>query len=370
MKQGKWLYKLISSAILVVILYGVWLGYVWYVSMPIYYFTKGPNSFTRNMYQADAQLGHTLQPNATAYFVWGHGDTVPMYIDERGFRTNGEQDRTGGLLFLGDSFTQCEELLVKQAYPFMVGNSLCQPVHNVAVSGYGYAQMILKARQHIAETDPEAVVFQVSPWLAERSINPYMPALFFKVPSPYYNSLGQLVGPYYTSPVFDLTQNNTLSHFANTSISFADKVDFVWNFTRLVFRHQYWQELKLLFTSHGEHRAVLNDTNKAKELALNEIISLTADRQLVLLVMGYGQESIYEFEEKFSHLLPSNVTLVNADEPLWAPPSISSKGEYEKAYCFWHGDPPVLIDYHFNAKANGIISDQLLQSLPQLSNCK
>lgn len=370
MKNRKLLYYAIAIAMLVIVMYGVWLAFLWHISMPIYHTTKGPNHYTRNMYQADAVLGHKLQPNTTAYFVWGYGDTVPVHIDNRGFRTNGQKQEQGGILFFGDSFTQCEELPAKQAYPFILGDVLCQPVHNAGVSGYGYAQMILKARKHIDEVNPEVVVFQISPWLAERSISPYMPALFFKIPSPHYNSLGQLVGPYYTSPVFGLTQDNSLSRFVNTPISFADKVDYFWNFTRPVFRHQYWQEFKLLFNSKGQHQALLSDASKATELALTEIITLTAHRKLVLLVMGYQQENIYEFEEKFSHLLPSNVTLVNADAALWAPPTISTQDDYEKAYCFWHGEPPVLIDYHFNAHANQIISAQLLLSLPQFANCK
>lgn len=158
------------------LLFGVWFAYLWYISMPIYHFTKEPNSYTANMYMADAELGHTFKANTQGYYIWGHGDSVSINTDKRGFRTASGITEQGGLLFFGDSFTLCEELDVQMAYPYMVGNGLCQPVSNAAVSGYGYAQMILQARRFVTEVSPEAVVFQISPWLAERSITPYMPA--------------------------------------------------------------------------------------------------------------------------------------------------------------------------------------------------
>lgn len=359
----KLLFVLMCSLLMVSLLYGVWFGYLWYVSMPIYYFTKEANSYTANMYKADASLGHTLKANAQGYYVWGYGDSIVVNTDERGNRTATGKASTGGLLYFGDSFTLCEELNVDEAYPYILGEALCQPVSNTAVSGYGYAQMVLKARQWVSAVIPQAVVFQVSPWLAERAVTPYMPALFFKVPSPYYSHGQTIEPPYYTSPVFELTQNQLLDKYRQSEVSFADKLGFVWRFTRPVFKKQYWEEAKLTLGLNSLEKTKLEDAETATELAIKEMISLCQGRKLILLVMGYAKDETEYFQSRFGSILTENVIVVNADKILWGQPLITDQASYEKAYCFWHGDPPVLIDYHFNAHANQLITTALLNAI-------
>lgn len=359
----KALFAILSLGITLLVLYIVWFVYLWSISMPIYYFTKEPNSYTANMYAADAELGHKFKANTKGYYIWGYGDSVSVNTDERGFRTSTDNTTQGGLLFFGDSFTLCEELDVEMAYPYKVGNGLCLPVNNAAVSGYGYAQMILQARHFVAEVSPKAVVFQISPWLAERSVTPYMPALFFKVPSPYYNQQQNIASPLYISPVFELTQNQMLDHYRQSEVGLGDKFGFVWKFTRPVFQKQYWEELKLALGSTTSKTQSIADAELATELALKEMIALCESRKLVLLVMGYGQNETDYFQTRFGDLFGENVTVVNADKTLWSQPNITDQGSYERAYCFWHGEPPVLVDYHFNAYANQLISETLLDAL-------
>lgn len=350
--------------------YSVWFVYLWHISMPIYHFTKADNSYTVNMYTADEVLGHTLNTNTHGYYIWGHGDSVAIDTDGRGFRTFNDSDTLGGLLFFGDSFTLCEELETPLAYPYLVGNSLSQPVSNAAVSGYGYAQMVLKARAFIDRVSPQVVIFQVSPWLAERAVNPYMPALFFKVPSPYYNHQKNISPPLYISPVFELTQNQLLDKYRESPVGLSDKVGFVWHFTRPVFQKQYWEELKLMLPINSSGVKPLGDEEEATELALTEVIKLCQGRKLILLVMGYGQNETDYFQLRYGKLLTENVTVVNADKALWSQPNVSDAPSYERAYCFWHGDPPVLIDYHFNARANELIAKEMLCALtPQMNDC-
>jgi hypothetical protein len=353
------------------LLCGVWFAYLWHISMPIYHFTKEANSYTSSLYTADESLGHTLIPNTQGHYIWGYGDSVDISTDSRGFRVGSASvQQQGGLLFLGDSFTLCEELEYDQTYPFLIGEALCQPVQNAAVSGYGYAQMILKARVYIEQVQPEAVVFQVSPWLAERAITPYMPALFFKVPSPYYNQSGTIVLPMYTTPIFELTQNRMLDEYRQSPISFSDKFGFVWHFTRLVFQKQCWEELKLNFISSNAKTTPSSSADDATALAIEEIASLCNGRKLLLLVMGYDKEQIGQFKQRYSRMLGTNVLLVDADELLWAQPGITDLVTYQRSYCFWHGNPPELVDYHFNAHANQLINQAMQQALnTQLSAC-
>lgn len=350
------------------LLYGAWFAYLWHISMPIYYFTKDANSYTSNIYTADKTLGHTMLPKTHGHYIWGYGDSVTIDTDSRGFRVKGNSAGQGGLLFFGDSFTLCEELDYGQSYPYLIGQALCQPVHNAAVSGYGYAQMILKARSYIEEVGPDAVVFQISPWLAERAVNPYMPALFFKVPSPYYSQSGAIVPPMYTTPVFELTQNRMLDEYRQSPVSFGDKVGFVWHFTRLVFQTQYWEELKLLLS---KSKAPIDNIDEATALAIEEIANLCQGRKLVFLVMGYEQAQVGAFKQRYKAMLNKDVMVVDADELLWSQPGIDDKDAYERAYCFWHGTPPVLIDYHFNAHANQLILQAMQQVLnSQFSACR
>ncbi len=339
--------------------------------MPVYHFTKQPHSHTLNMYQSDDTLGHTLIPNTQAFYIWSYGDTVKLNTDRRGFRIGSDSSSSEnmGILFFGDSFTLCEELNTKQAYPYLLGDALCQPVYNTAVSGYGYPQMILKAREHVAAVDPNVVVFQVSPWLADRAITPYLPAIFFKVPSPYYNQLGDIVPPLYSSLVFDLTQDGKMQYYRESEPSFTDKFGFVWKFTRRIFQQQYWDEFKLWFRPNDQEHASLADADSATELAINEMVALCEGRTLVFLVLGYNQDKITEFQEKYSNRIAPNVIVVNADAVLWSQPNIDSKESHEKAYCFWHGDPPVIEDYHYNAHANQLIMQALTGALQVHNNC-
>jgi hypothetical protein len=369
MKRNAFLLVLI--ALTGILLYGVWFAYLWRISMPIYNFTKEANSYTSSLYAADESLGHTMIPNTHGHYIWGHGDSVEIKTDSRGFRIGaGSGPADGGLLFLGDSFTLCEELDYSQSYPYLIGDALCQPVQNAAVSGYGYAQMILKARTYIEQVQPNAVVFQVSPWLAERAVTPYMPALFFKVPSPYYNQSGAIIPPLYTTPIFELTQNRLLDEYRQSPVSFFDKFGFVWHFTRLVFQKQYWEELKLHFSFANANATALNSAENATALAIKEISALCKGRKLVLLVMGFEKDQIGRFGQLFSQVLNENVLLVDADELLWSQPSIIDKSAFERAYCFWHGNPPVLVDYHFNAHANILLREAINQTVgAELSAC-
>jgi hypothetical protein len=367
----KSIFVLFYSALIAIMLFGVWFAYLWHISMPIYYFTKEANSYTSNIYAADEALGHTMLTNTQGYYIWAYGDTVAIDTDDRGFRIGGADAQQGGMLFLGDSFTLCEELDYNQSYPYLIGEALCQPVQNAAVSGYGYAQMILKARTYIEQVQPEAVVFQVSPWLAERAVTPYLPALFFKVPSPYYSQSGAILSPLYTTPVFELTQNRMLDEFRKSPISFTDKIGFIWHFTRLVFQKEYWEELKLALSKLTPENTPMANADEATSLAIEELVSLCSGRKLVFLAMGYDKEQVGAFQKRYSPMFSQNVLLVDADELLWSQPGITDKDAYERAYCFWHGNPPELIDYHFNAHANQLIEQAMQEAISaELSACR
>lgn len=170
--------------------------------------------------------------------------------------------------------------------------------------------------------------------------------------------------------MFELTQNQMLDHYRQSEVGLGDKFGFVWNFTRPVFQKQYWEELKLSIGANTPETESLTDSELATEQALKEMIGLCEGRKLVLLVMGYGQNETDYFHTRFGSLLGDSVIVVNADKTLWGQPNVTDQSSYEQAYCFWHGEPPVLIDYHLNAHANQLISTALLDSLGnQLSAC-
>lgn len=347
-------FLLLVSAIVALCLYFL------IISRPVYNATKRPHHYTSNLYDSDGKLGYKLKSNATGYFVWSYGDSVLIETDENGFRKTPYGKRIGGgLLFLGDSFTFGEELAAAESFPFKIGMVMGRRVYNAAVSGYGYAQMIYQAQNLIDELDPEFIVVQLSPWLAERATSPYMPAPFFKVPVIHLSEDGALIDPYFESPVFELSQDDLLNKYRRSEASFSDFLSFVWHFSGPV----YWAQLKGQFSLINEPVSVANESFATK-WTLQQLKELAAGRRLILVIMGFTGDEIGSLQREYDITLDqANIEHIDMDSIMYAQPGISSLDDFERAYNFWHGNPPELIDYHYNEHAHQLITNAVLQQI-------
>lgn len=332
--------------------------YIFIISMPVYHATKQEHSYTSGLYRSDNKLGYALYPNAHGHFVWSYGDSVPVDTDEHAFRIAENITPTAKAkkkaLFLGDSFTFGEQLLADSTFPNLIGDKLSLTVENASVSGYGYVQMVQLAERYIEELDPDVVFVQVSPWLAQRAVDPYMPAPYFKVPVPYWDKNGNTVDPYFQNPVLQMSQTTLLDPFRTSEVSMVDRASFVWNFTFPIYIKELCERFKLVFTDHD----TMKDPDKATEKMLTELMELTKDRKLVFLVMGYGQEHMGKFESDNMEQLTSAAEnlVIDLDSTFYALPDVSDKVSFEQKFNFWHGNPPELVDYHYNASAHQLIT--------------
>lgn len=359
-------FKLIeySFILLITIVVAVFI-YVIIISRPVYLATKQPHSYTSGLYTSDQQLGYKILPNADGHFIWSYGDSVSISTDERSFRVNrAKSDRNGTtkrMLFLGDSFTFGEELSVDSTYPFLLGKALEGKVLNASVSGYGYAQMLSLGEKYINELDPEVVFVQISPWLADRATSRYMPAPFFKVPVCYFDRDGNIASPEFISPVLEMTQSTMLDHYRHSDQSIGDMLSFVWSFTLPVYVNELWQQGRSLFANEQP----LDDPLKATDVFMDNLLELSKGRELVLLVMGYQEDRIGEFQKSYAEKLGSNkfVTIVPLDSTFYQQEGVTDRASFERRYNFWHGDPPVLVDYHYNAIAHQLIANSVLQMI-------
>ena len=147
------------------------------------------------VYHADPNYGYYPTSNALAYQSLERGKWIPVQFDESGFRIphTGPKlaDRTGlRLLFLGDSFTHGYGVTAEESFAYRTAKQLGASLMNAGVSGWGLAQMVMRARQTIPSMKPDKVVVQYSTWLPARSMKIYIPRTFGNTATPYFYESG------------------------------------------------------------------------------------------------------------------------------------------------------------------------------------
>ncbi|MEM1182008.1 MAG: GDSL-type esterase/lipase family protein [Acidobacteriota bacterium] len=112
----------------------------------------------------DPDLGWDLVPNASDRHSAAEFD-VEIRIDARGLRSptpSPDAPVSGGALrlaALGDSFTFGHGVEAREAWPAQLGDELAQVVtENLAVTGYGTDQQMLRFEARADELDPDVVV--------------------------------------------------------------------------------------------------------------------------------------------------------------------------------------------------------------------
>lgn len=118
--------------------------------------------------QLDDQLGWVLKPNATSCI----GGRAPfkggapwfeaaVHTDANGFRSagTGTQTPTGGVLFVGDSFTFGYGVTFEDSFPGAFEQQTGIPAVTAASPAYGSAQSILLAERWVERLKPRAIVY-------------------------------------------------------------------------------------------------------------------------------------------------------------------------------------------------------------------
>ena len=180
---------LLIPAITIVLIYS---GYTVYRSIELYsYIKSNQRGWIGKVMKADAELGFAPIPNSHGAEIFPVGPDLPMCFDENGFRSpiennNATSNQKPVVLVLGCSFTYGAAVYAKDAYPYLVGQSLGGITKNAGCSSCGLSQMLILARRLIPTHKPDYVVVQYSPWLVSRALDPFAPTYFGKAPTAYF----------------------------------------------------------------------------------------------------------------------------------------------------------------------------------------
>src|SRR5262245_17346754 len=153
-RPSPWANAALVAASFVVSLAVIEGGYRFVANLPLFELTDWRASkVVRSEYKAavDPVLGWTVQP-------WTETDDFSTI--DHGIRANFNEKvvRTGGILAVGDSFTQGWEVDDDETWPSYLEKLADVPVINAGVGGYGTDQIVLRAEQLLPIVQPKILV--------------------------------------------------------------------------------------------------------------------------------------------------------------------------------------------------------------------
>lgn len=158
--------------------------------------------FSDGLLRPDHVFAWTPQEDHTGYLRMPTGDVVFRH-DQLGLRIpeTGRRPGSKSILFLGCSYTHGLGVRAEETYPEIVASAMDARCYNGAVSGWGFAQMAIRARLLSVSLRPDIVIVQRSPWLAERASQKYRDVEKGSLPVPYYVASGAIQPPFARCPI-------------------------------------------------------------------------------------------------------------------------------------------------------------------------
>ncbi|MFW9262303.1 SGNH/GDSL hydrolase family protein [Nostoc sp. CALU 546] len=113
--------------------------------------------------QPDAQLGYKPKSNLRDFkTVWKEAKVAEVAnTDGYGFRNLGKDYTQSNLYFIGDSFTWGQWVSEEKTFPRIVESELKQPVINLGVPGYSFAQYETLSNEWISKYKPNTVILSI-----------------------------------------------------------------------------------------------------------------------------------------------------------------------------------------------------------------
>ncbi|WP_193197362.1 SGNH/GDSL hydrolase family protein [Nostoc sp. MG11] len=113
--------------------------------------------------EPDAQLGYKPKSNLRDFnTVWKEAKVAEVAnTDSYGFRNVGRDYTKSNLYFIGDSFTWGQWVSEEKTFPRLVESELKQPVINLGVPGYSFAQYETLFNEFIAKYKPNTVILSI-----------------------------------------------------------------------------------------------------------------------------------------------------------------------------------------------------------------
>ncbi|MCL5038025.1 MAG: hypothetical protein M1269_13075 [Chloroflexi bacterium] len=339
----------------------------------LYRHLKSKQSFVASqMFKGDPKLGYAN----TGEFRAPESEPYEQDVSTR-FELNGtwipanikvSKSSIPVILALGCSFTYGMSCNEDETYSYIVGKKLHGISLNAGLGGAGLAHMLLIAKKLIPEFKPNIVLVQYSPWLSERSIQPFSRSARDVIPTPFFSETSdgkiKLNPPIYKSKFFDLP-----SKFRYTPMSTRDYISFMSKVGIPLYINEHINTL--IFLAKRELRLTPNftrDKQKIVELAYNEIAEICARnnaKMVVVFMGGYDTLKLEDFpkEELDKIYAIKNLIFVDTTAPLFEHLKQHTPEEYIKTYNTVINTKPVMTDIHPNKAAHGIIAEEIVKAL-------
>jgi hypothetical protein len=352
----------------------VFVLFCWFIfyaeSKKLYEFLKNPVMLSERLFQTNPQLGYSPIPNNTGNHHYDNGQisvNIPAVTDAEGHRTYTQKyiisnDTT--LLFLGCSFSWGDYSLAEETFAYLTAKKMHSSYVNAGVSGYGLAQMLLLAKELIAQKKPAYVVAQYSPWLADRATAGFTPTFFGTRFSPYFakaEGKDTLALPAYLSYLDEVP----FEYYKHSEPSTKDKISFLKNVGWPVLFKPYVK--KLLFNTKVALGRVPKPNSNKEEVERYFYQSLlnickASNARLVVLNVNAAYDNGYT-KDKFCQLVGRDncgqILFADAHSALCK--GVKDNGEYISKYA--HQKDGVIYDGHPNREAAEIISNEIVKTI-------
>jgi hypothetical protein len=372
-RKQRIVFRLIVLLIPIVAFSTLYLVYTAYRTRALYFYVKTNQRGWRGIvYKRDAELGFAPVANSVGAETFPDGDEIPARFDQDGFRIplddekNRTQSQHPSVLTLGCSFTYGAAARAEDTYPYLVGRNLGGSTKNAAVSSYGLSQMLILAKRLVPGQKPDYLLVQYSPWLVSRALDPFAPTYFGKLPTPYFfDRQSELVlqPPVFQTKMFDLP----IDRYRNTPTSFSDKVSFSWNVGLPIFVHDDFNMIG--YAANRFLRRVpapASDEARVTTYVYGQIGKIAKENgaKLIVVVLGNDVNSVPISRAWF----PADAAVVNAHDALLEHLPVAAQEKYDKAYAFWRGSPPAIVDRHPNENAHRVIADAVAREIGRNSD--
>jgi hypothetical protein len=344
----------VSACFAVFLVYSVMLCTVGY---RFYSYVKASAGWEGKVHRADPVLGFRPIPETIGAQTFPLGPKIPLRYDERGFRApliaSSSTVQKPQLLFLGCSFTFGAGVRAEEAFPYLVGEQLHGTAFNAGVCSYGYTQMLIRAAELIPKLRPDYVIFQVSPWLLSRAIDPYVPSYFGDLPVSSIcldrsTATPRFIPPPFYTMIFDIP----VDAYRETPRSAFEFISFLARVAIPLAVHDDLGELRAAYTQN--ECATNADPKRIEAFVFERIRSITqsSGSQLYFLRLNLELESPADS-------LPPGETIDGSKE-LWDRLPEQTTAAFQRAYGIWRGP---IVDEHPNPAAHQIIAGAIVKAI-------
>lgn len=328
--------------------------------------SKGETMYSTGIYESNLNYGLQGKANSNGYIFFPGGDSIPVSLNNKGERISMQSDEEESpkrkILFIGDSFTFGDANYFEDAFPYLISHGLDMKMVNSSMVGYGYAQYLLKIKNKIRGEKFNTIAIQLSPHSVERSINGFLPA-FSKIPTPFFCLNQQdsiIIHPaLYKTNLFDVINHTGISQYSDKEYTLKLFWDFYKKIGFPVYLNQIKKELRVSLKKKDYKRVL---TEQEAEIfffsSLNNLFE-SKNYNIVFYNVAYNPEDFDKKVKVLKGLLHFKATFINLERPLWD--LVNDQESYYKRFCNWRGNPPILVDKHYNKEAHSIVANKFIE---------